>query len=146
MGTNFLAWARTIARFQTLRYLKDSKRKSWLSFDSELVVSLASVSEARDESKRARTEALKNCIEKLSDSDKELVSLRYTSKLSLKQIGSSVSRTEGALKQAFLKVRNQLKECIERTILRNSNADNKTDPEFPATLKGDQAKPNDSFQ
>ena len=36
-GTNFAAWAYTIARFQVMAHQKKRKRQSWLCFDDALV-------------------------------------------------------------------------------------------------------------
>lgn len=114
IGTNFLAWARRIAQFQTMSFLKKNSSKSWLFFDSDLVQSLAKSFHERDELASNRTHNLSKCIELLSDSDKELIRLRYELQLSLKEISAKCQRTEGALKQAFLRIRNSLRECVER--------------------------------
>ncbi len=118
-GTNFYAWARTIAQFQTLDYLKTSKRKSWLHFNSELIHTITSFVEKADQIREEKSDALTNCILKLEPVDQELVQLRYKDQLSLKEISKLTKRTEGALKQVFRRVRIQLKECIERRMLGN---------------------------
>ena len=117
LGTNFLAWARKIAHFQTLDFLKTSKRKGWLHFDTDLTQAIARRVDEQDETRVSRTKALKECMSKLSAKDQEIVNLRYNLHLSLKEIAVEASRSEGALKQVFLRIRKQLKECIDRKVL-----------------------------
>ncbi|MCG8651066.1 MAG: sigma-70 family RNA polymerase sigma factor [Pirellulales bacterium] len=117
LGTNFLAWARKIAQFQTMSFLKTSKRKSWLRFDSELVQALAEMIETQDKQRNQRAEALKHCLSQLSETDTALIQWRYKEQLSVRQISLLTSRSEGALKQVYLRIRNQLRLCLERKIL-----------------------------
>lgn len=114
LGTNFSAWGRKIAHFQTLSYLKRNKRKSWLRFDSELVQALAEDFEVRDEYRENRAKAMKECRQLLSPKDQNLVNMRYELNLSQREISERTARTEGALKQVFLRIRNQLRECVDR--------------------------------
>lgn len=113
-GSNFLAWARTIAKFQTLSYLKTRKSKSWLHFDSDLVQDLARKLEQRDSLMEGRKTFLKQCINSLDDKDQELVLRKYQLKETNKQIGEQIGRSEGGLKQAFLRIRRLLRECVQR--------------------------------
>ncbi len=114
LGTNFPAWSRKIAHFQTLSFLKNIKRKSWLRFDSELVHALAENFEERDEHREKRAAAMKQCRQQLSSGDQKLLNMRYESGLSQREISQKTARTEGALKQVFLRIRNQLRKCINR--------------------------------
>lgn len=114
LGTNFPAWARKIAHFQTLSHLKRVKRKSWLRFDSELVHTLAEDFEEREDQRENRAMAMKECRQLLSTEDQKLLNMRYDLSLSHRQISARTGRSEGALKQVFLRIRNQLRECINR--------------------------------
>ena len=114
LGTNFSAWCRKIAHFQTLRFLKHNKRKSWLRFDSDLVHALAEAYEDNDEGRKRRSEAMKTCKQALSAEDRKLLNMRYELSMSQRQISEKTKRTEGALKQVFLRIRKTLRLCIER--------------------------------
>lgn len=116
-GTNFLAWARKIAKYQTMSFQTTSQRSAWLRFDSELVHTLAEIIEAQKGNPSSRIKALNRCVSRLSEADQALIQMRYESQLSLSQISDATSRSEGALKQVFLRIRGQLKQCIERTVL-----------------------------
>ena len=113
-GTNFLAWARTIAKFQMFGHTKRSKKK-WLRFNSELVAVIADEIENQGASEKV---GLDFCIARLSKNDQSLLKMRYNQGLSLARISRKVGRSEGALKQVFLRVRRQLKECVDRRLLR----------------------------
>ena len=114
-GTNFIAWARTVAQFQTMSYLKKRKSKSWLCFDSDLVRTLADAHIQREEDQRSKSASrLSDCLGKLSQADRELVAMRYERQMSLREVSETTGRTEGALKQTFMRIRKLLRECIER--------------------------------
>jgi len=120
LGTNFPAWCRKIAHFQTLKYLKHNKRRAWLRFDSDLVQALAEAFDDSDEARERRKQAMKTCIQALSPEDQKLVDMRYEQSMSQRQISEKTKRTEGALKQVFLRIRKALRQCIERKTNVNS--------------------------
>ena len=119
LGTNFPAWCREIAHFQTLRYLKQNQRKSWLRFDSDLVHTLAEAFEDGDEERERRESAIKTCIQALSAEDQQMVKMRYELMMSQREISEKTKRTEGALKQVFLRIRKKLRQCVERKVTTN---------------------------
>lgn len=112
--SNFMAWAKTIAKFQTLSYLKSRNHKSWLHFDSELVRELAYQVEELDALQAHREAQLRECLKSLNEKDSELVFRRYVQKQSLREISQETGRSEGGLKQAFMRIRQILRICIQR--------------------------------
>lgn len=112
---NFSAWASKIAYFQTLAYLKKIKRDR-LHFDNELIGKIATAVNERQTSLDDRVEALRGCLRKLSDKDRDLIHRRYESGASLDGISEVVSRTRGAIKQALYRIRGALMQCIEQTL------------------------------
>src|SRR5262245_43171691 len=73
-GTSFHAWARKVAYFQTLAYIRDMKRDK-LVFDEELILQLADRPTIEDEDERRI--ALRHCLGTLSESSLELLQQRY---------------------------------------------------------------------
>jgi RNA polymerase sigma-70 factor (ECF subfamily) len=63
-----------------------------------------------------RSGALKNCLSKLSATDQELIRSHYQSGLPLAELGSRLGRTRAAIKQALLRIRRNLRTCIERQL------------------------------
>ncbi|QEG24865.1 sigma-70 family RNA polymerase sigma factor [Mariniblastus fucicola] len=113
-GSNFLAWARTIAKFQTLSYLKTRNSKSWLHFDSNVVYELARKLEDRDSLIEGRKTYLEQCMSLLAEKDQELVLRKYELQETNREISRETGRSEGGLKQAFLRIRRLLRVCVER--------------------------------
>ena len=114
MGTNFQAWAYKIAYFQTMRYLKPKKRKSWLCYDDELLDILNEDTLERFDNFLDKRDALRKCISELKPDDAALLNIRYEHNASLAEISKITGRSEGALKQVFLRIRRTLKAGIEK--------------------------------
>ena len=121
IGTDFRAWIRSVARYQTLNFTKTAKRKSWMHFDSDLVNLLAENFEDNQEFPRQRQTYLDQCVGLLREQDQKILELKYKKNEPLSAISRKESRTVGALKQAFMRIRKQLKECIQRKIHANNN-------------------------
>ena len=118
---NFSAWASKIAYFQTLAYLKRIKRDR-LRFDDELVGRIAAAVSERQSLLDDRVDALRTCLRKLSDKDRDLIQRRYEAGASLDGISEAVSRTRGAIKQALYRIRGALMQCIEQTLATEETA------------------------
>lgn len=116
-GTNFIAWAYKIAFYQTKLYKLRRKRLKWTAFDEEECVLISDTYIEDDDLLEDEYSALKDCFNKMSDYDKDLLTERYMKKFSLKVISEKNNRTEGALKQVFLRIRSVLRKCIEATII-----------------------------
>jgi RNA polymerase sigma-70 factor (ECF subfamily) len=112
---NFVAWASKIAYFQTLAYLKRIKRNR-LHFDDELIGRIATTVSQRQSLLDDRVEALRGCLRKLSDKDRDLIQRRYETGSSLERISDAVDRTRSAIKQALYRIRGALMQCIDRTL------------------------------
>lgn len=113
-GTNFVAWARTIAKFQTLSFLKNRNSKSWLHFDSDLVLDLAKKMDERESLLEGRKTYLEECMSSLADKDQELVLRKYELKETNREMSRETGRSEGGLNQSFLRIRRLLRDCVNR--------------------------------
>jgi len=114
IGTNFNAWAATIARFQVMAWREKSQRNQTLAFDEELMDRLVvSASEGWDNF-QARREALQHCLSKLSRESQALIEHRYTHKASLSDFAKQNGRTYAAVCKMLERVRQGLRECINR--------------------------------
>ena len=112
-GTSFHAWARKVAYFQTLAYLRDLKRDK-LVFDEELVQQLAARPSLDDEDERRI--ALRHCLGTLSESSLDLLQQRYAPGKSIRDIAELRNKKEGAVKMALLRIRQALVQCIENQL------------------------------
>src|ERR1043166_3308716 len=75
LGTNFVAWACTIARYKVLENLRKQKR----SFEtlSDEVIDAVCATAPHDDAATGRVEVLNDCIKKLSAHARQALELRY---------------------------------------------------------------------
>ena len=116
-GTNFKAWAMSIARFEVLNFRKQQARDARLTFSDDLEVTLASEIATMDDDFAERHEALKQCLQGLKADSRELLMWRYGSRETLAEFAERVGTTVGSLKVKLHRLRNSLAGCIERRLL-----------------------------
>jgi RNA polymerase sigma-70 factor (ECF subfamily) len=105
-GTNFHVWARKIAYYQTLAYLRDRKR--------DLLEQLASrPAIVEDDERRV---ALRHCLSSISANSLELLQQRYLPGKSIAEIAKRRHKSESAIKMALLRIRQTLVACVERQL------------------------------
>ena len=111
LGTNFDAWATTIAYWQVRAYGRDRKRDRHI-FSEDLIVQLAEeTGEPRD--MEFTISLLRSCLQNLRGSNRELVNMRYNLGLSIQQLSSRLEKSPSAVKGALLRARRALRDCIE---------------------------------
>ena len=117
-GTDFRAWLVTIARYQAMKEATRIRRQA--DYHSRFVpVAIARQMELRlaeEEAEDERLSHLRECLEQVKDSSRELIRHRYESGLSMKEIASAVQRTAGAVRKELCLLRQQLHACIERKL------------------------------
>ncbi len=114
-GTDFSAWAMSVARFQVLNYRK-KQRLSQARLSDETVEALADRMAALSEQSDARRDALQRCLAKLSDRDRELVRLRYQPGATTQTVVDRVGRSLPAVYKALNRIHTQLLLCIRQTL------------------------------
>ncbi len=113
LGTNFRAWAFSIARYEVLNFRKKEARDSRLQFSDELDSIIFEEVEHHSDDFEQRREALRTCLQKLKTSERELIQHRYFERTSLKEYAAQVGRSVGGLKVSLHRVRSLLARCIE---------------------------------
>lgn len=109
LGTNFMAWACTIARFESLTSLR---RASKLGLESTTLDMLAASQES--ETLEIRTDWLAACLKKLTPTVQRLLHLRYQDALKPAEIARLVKWTPNSVCVATSRARTELRKCIER--------------------------------
>ncbi len=114
-GTNFKAWALTIARFQVMGYCRVLRRQHWVTIDDDVAELVADDLEERLEARREerRIRALEACMAKLREVDRELLLERYWRKTRLQDFAVISGRSLGGLKVQLFRLRAALKRCVE---------------------------------
>ena len=113
-GTNFIAWAFTIARYQVMAYRQKIARDR-LVFDDEVLADMADIFSDGDPFE-GRQGALGQCIEKLTPSHRNLLRIRYTDGVSVKDMADRLNKSANAIAKTLHRTRIALMECIERRV------------------------------
>lgn len=110
-GTNFLAWACTIAKFKVLESSRANRR---LLFGDELVSNLAESFGNQDlELRLARKRALVGCLANLRDSDRHLVDVCYQSDKTIAHVAGDIGRSVRSVYKSLSRIRKALFQCIQ---------------------------------
>ena len=114
-GTDFLAWACTVARYETLHFQRTHARRT-ARLDED-VIELLYATEPVDESAwQHRVEALRRCLGRLAPRAKELVWRRYHGAQMPEQIATGIGWTVNSVRVALTRARGVLRECLEKQL------------------------------
>lgn len=113
-GTNFRAWMFKVARFQVMAWRKKKVRQSWLMFDDDLLDLIET--EAREEADEDSLTALRQCLSKLGDAERDLVLRRYGDDFSINDYAAEHDQQPTKLRTLLFRIRAALRVCIERTL------------------------------
>jgi RNA polymerase sigma-70 factor (ECF subfamily) len=114
-GRDLQAWCRGIARNLVLREREKSSRLRVFEGDRILdLVDAAYAEQSGDDPVEAQRTLLRRCMEMLGARPRELLTLRYGSGLSLREISARLDRTEGAVQVALSRIRKWLGDCVSR--------------------------------
>jgi RNA polymerase sigma-70 factor, ECF subfamily len=114
-GSDFVAWALSIARFEVLNYRKKQRRNPVI-FSDETVELLADRMASLDLGSDSRRDALDRCITKLSGRDRVLIDLRYECGATTQSVADRVGRSIHAVYKSLNRVHGQLLLCIRKTL------------------------------
>ncbi|MBN2065115.1 MAG: sigma-70 family RNA polymerase sigma factor [Sedimentisphaerales bacterium] len=114
-GTDFTAWAISVARFKILRYLRDKKnyRMKFSDKTMEIIEQLEAI-EAGDED--IRIESLKKCLQKLNPDEKKILELRYEDGATLKALSGRVGININTLYNRISKIHVVLLNCVKKSM------------------------------
>jgi len=112
-GSDFVAWALRIARYEVLNYRKRQNRDRGL-FSAETEELLAQHAVDMAHVSDDRRDALKACLEKLSVRDRELIRLRYQPGATTRDVSERVGRSLKAVYKALNRIHEQLLLCVRR--------------------------------
>ncbi|MCA9240518.1 MAG: sigma-70 family RNA polymerase sigma factor [Planctomycetales bacterium] len=112
-GTQFLAWAREIARRTVLHYRRTSAR-SIATLEPHLLEDLAVRFSNLAEAENNRLEVLSNCLQKLRESDRDLITSRYQPGVSVAGMAEKLGRPVNSVSQSLSRIRRSLSECLRR--------------------------------
>ena len=114
-GTNFFSWACRIAHYEVLK-LRRRKSRGMRFFTDEFLEDIAVEITADADMLETQYQALADCLEKLSDKDRDLIQRRYLPESSVKLVADQVGRSVDAVYKALNRIREALFECVDRTL------------------------------
>lgn len=116
LGTNFVKWVSVIAHNQVRRFRRQQRRVGPQLSDAAVeLLSLDAVERA--DLLDSRRDALRGCMQKLSDLDRELVSECYgDSRTTFKTVAQDLGRPANTVYKALNRIRKALYDCIERAL------------------------------
>jgi RNA polymerase sigma-70 factor (ECF subfamily) len=116
-GTNFLAWALTVARFEVLNY-RARQGRAELLFSDEFLEEVAASAAANSDGMALRLETMADCREELSHSDKDLLDRRYTPGATSRSVADALGRPVVSVYKSLSRIRSRLLDCMERRLAR----------------------------
>ncbi|AQQ08889.1 Sigma-24 [Sedimentisphaera cyanobacteriorum] len=115
-GTNFLSWGRTIARYCAKNYCrKHYSRSSYL--DNDILELIESENAKEDAGSDIKKELLEECVEDVSGSCKNLLSMKYQQRFTLSEIAGILDLSITAVHRRLSKTHDILSRCIGRKML-----------------------------
>lgn len=115
-GTNFRAWARTIATHQILNYRRAKKKHQHEEIDEAFIQAVAAEIDRRGDALDQRAEALHTCLRKLPDAHRKIVLWRYQEDCGIEAIATKSGRTVEAVYRLLSRIRLSLNDCITRQL------------------------------
>ncbi|MEM7231415.1 MAG: sigma-70 family RNA polymerase sigma factor [Planctomycetota bacterium] len=119
-GTNFHAWALTVARYKVLEYRKKKRRD--LIFEDGLFETISDSLATQAEKSELRFDALRQCLSNLDAKDRELIRLRYRPDATTRSVAEGVGRTTNAVYKTLNRVHRQLLLCVRNSLAREAGA------------------------
>ena len=114
-GNDFLPWAKTVLRFESLKQRRKFARDKHV-FNDELIQVLAHEELADETPFASMREALDGCLNKMSPSNRELVMAPYDADEAVTDIAEKSGRTVNSLYKLLGRIRLKLRQCIEDVI------------------------------
>jgi RNA polymerase sigma-70 factor (ECF subfamily) len=114
-GSDFPAWACSVARFKALNFL-NSKKRERACFSEQLIDELASREVHQPELQEARLRALAACREKLSQVDQNLLALCYGGSGTVREVAVRIGRPVGSVYDSLSRIRRGLFACIQQKL------------------------------
>lgn len=112
-GTNFRAWAFTVARYKVLKYRDREKRDGRVTLSEEMLdVIEEKRREIRPEFLESKLAALTQCLAALNVSERAIIRSRYGDRVA--EADSEI--LGGSLRVTLCRIRRKLRDCIEKRI------------------------------
>ena len=113
--TSFEAWGISIARNLIKQYFRARKRAR-LQFDQDLIEEITKTTLSKIDFLDKRLEALKKCCERLTQSNRNLLDMRYSKTMTVKEIADVLGKPVQGMYKVFARLQDSLQRCIDRVM------------------------------
>ena len=110
----FLPWACQVAKLQALAFLKRVRSPYCNALTDEILQQLAAQAVRDAEEHDGRVRILRQCLDKLTADQREIILRRYDDRTSVKSMAQNLGRSADAVSMRLYRIRKALLECIGR--------------------------------
>jgi RNA polymerase sigma-70 factor, ECF subfamily len=111
----FLPWAKRFAHHEVLMCHRRRRRYTFLS--DELIESLIAHQAEQEREAEQWQEALQDCVNKLSEADRELLNHRYAEPgTTIQRLAAQTGQTPNVLYKTLARIRRQLLHCVGKAL------------------------------
>lgn len=114
-GTNFDRWAMTVA-FNQVRYFRQKHHRNVLAFSEPLFTAIASTAEHLSDRAEEFLSELHACMEKLDESDRELICHRYQPGVTTRGLARKLGYSASTVSRSLNRIQQTLLKCVRRMI------------------------------
>lgn len=112
LGTDFIAWATTVAHYEARNFLRIAGRAK-VAFDDNLLAQISNERRADLGQVEPRLEALEHCVGKLDESNRKLLRAVYGEEVSIVRLAELLGKAPKTLYNRLAALRQALADCIE---------------------------------
>lgn len=117
IGTDFVAWGVTIAKYKVLDFRRKNKDRR-LQFNDQLINTLEKESDRKMKAIDDYTDKLRPCMQKLSVKEREFLRLRHRQDLTLEKISQRTGMSFQGVHKAIGRIHAKLVSCIKLSLLK----------------------------
>jgi RNA polymerase sigma-70 factor, ECF subfamily len=118
-GSNFLAWAMSIARFQ-VRHFRRQQNHNVIQFSEAFQELLTTDTVAESARLGDLQHFVEACLQKLPPADRELFVVRYASEATTTSLADQLGRPASTIYNAIHRIRRALADCVKRELDREA--------------------------
>jgi RNA polymerase sigma-70 factor, ECF subfamily len=111
-GTNFRAWAFSIARYKAMNHRQKRARQGMEVLSDDLLDLLSAEFEERADQVDERVRALEKCLRRLNSPELDLIEQRYYDGMTLDHLAGLSNRSLASLRVTLFRIRAALRKCI----------------------------------
>lgn len=114
-GTNFWAWAKTVALHQVLSFRKKRKRTPH-PLEQKFIEAVAKEYGRMADNLEDQLQAMADCVAKLPPNERELIVACYEPNATILEVAERLGRPAGTVYKSLSRIRQSLLKCIEETL------------------------------